>query len=108
VAAFPSGEGKRIVSVGGGSFPQWGDGELFYLSGRSMMSVSAASDDRTLDIGPAEERFEASQLIEAGQQPFFSPYTVAPDGRFLLAVSAQEAAPPIRVVLNWPALLGEN
>jgi len=28
-----------------------------------------------------------------------------PDGRFLFYVTAEEATPPIRVVLNWPAAL---
>ena len=43
VRAFPSGEGKKRVSIGGGLEPQWrGDGkELFYLSSdRNLMSVA--------------------------------------------------------------------
>ena len=42
VAAFPSGRGKRAVSIGGGTFPQWrADGrEVFYVSAvQQLMAV---------------------------------------------------------------------
>jgi hypothetical protein len=36
----------------------------------------------------------------------FSPYEVAPDGqRFLVRATPQQAAQPLTVIVNWPALL---
>jgi Tol biopolymer transport system component len=104
VQSFPTLTGKLQISTEGGTQPRWRrDGRgLFYLApNRKLMEV-------TIKTGPP---------FEAGTpQPLFGTnldgvalrqtYAVSSDGnRFLLNVAVEGGAPPLRIVLNWPALL---
>jgi hypothetical protein len=104
VQAFPQPRGKFRISTGGGQAPQWGVGgrELFYVSpDYKLMAVS-------LKLGP--EAVEPSAPRELFQLPAvdigWSPYDTAPDGqRFLVRATPQQGAPPLTMIVNWPALL---
>jgi eukaryotic-like serine/threonine-protein kinase len=113
LASFPSGDGRRRVSVAGGTAPQWGEGgrELFYLTlDRKLMAVPIVPGaPNGGDIGTPTALFQVPNLIREGRllMPTSNNYVAAPDGRrFLAAVSARDAnVPPITIVVNWPAML---
>ena len=114
IRPFPGPGGKWQVSTGGGIYPRWRrDGkELFYVAPDNRMMaapIQVAADGRTLSPGAPVALF-ASRLTtgNTGIGGFASraQYAVAPDGRFLLNVSADDAAAsPITIVQNWTALL---
>jgi dipeptidyl aminopeptidase/acylaminoacyl peptidase len=109
VRPFP-GPGETVqVSTAGGSQVRWRrDGhELYYLAPDArLMAVPIApgKDGQTLEVGAAVPLFP-TRLATGGNVLGVKPqYAVAPDGRFLLNVRADEdTAPPITVVLNWQA-----
>jgi Tol biopolymer transport system component len=119
IRPFPGPGGQWQVSTAGGSQPRWRpDGrELFYVApdGRLMAVPIAVSVDRqTLDAGAPMPLFP-TRLASGGNLSIgprgtsLKPqYAVAPDGRFLMNVAVEGAtAPPITVVLNWPAALNK-
>jgi eukaryotic-like serine/threonine-protein kinase len=105
IRAFPDPQGKWRVSTGGGEFPEWSpDGrELYYVSPQNkLMAVSLKFGIDAVE--PAAPR----ELFGLPGERYMSayPYAVAPDGkRFLARVTVQDANQPLRVILNWPALL---
>lgn len=111
VRTFPEPGGQWQVSTGGGIYPRWRpDGrELFYVAPDSRLMavpIRVASDQRALDPGVAVPLFPTRLATGTGtaQTGLLArpQYAVAPDGRFLLNVTADDAAPPpITVVLNW-------
>jgi eukaryotic-like serine/threonine-protein kinase len=115
LASFPSGEIRRKVSAAGGTMPQWGEGgkELFYLSlDRQLMAASVAARQGDVAVGAPGALFQMPNLIAEGRllMPTSNNYVATPNGqRFLAAVSVQDPnAPPISVVVNWPALLNRG
>jgi Tol biopolymer transport system component len=97
VQSFPGGEGKQVVSVGGGQFPRWRrDGrELYYFTpaGDRLMAVS---------VSTAATKFQAEAplyLFTALARRYgFEPSL---DGqKFLLNIQVSEPS-PITVILNW-------
>ena len=107
VQPFPdASEGKWMVSSGGGVEPRWSrDGkELFYFSGQTLMAVPV-SVRPTFSNGAPVALFDAP--VQAGYTSDSHRWQLAPDGkRFLLLINAgKDQAPPLDVVVNWPALL---
>jgi eukaryotic-like serine/threonine-protein kinase len=105
IQAFPEPGGKFQISTGGGQYPQWGPGgrELFYVSpDLKLMAVSLKLGADSVEPSTPRALF-ALPIVDNG----WSPYDVAPDGqRFLVrAVPQQQAARPLTVIVNWPALL---
>jgi Tol biopolymer transport system component len=106
INSFPEARSKTRISTAGGVYPQWGPGgrELFYMSPENkLMAVS---------VKLGADSIEASAPRELFTLPVFSngldaPYDVAPDGqRFLVrAAPQQQAAQPLTLIVNWPALL---
>ena len=100
VQPYPGPGGAVRVSPKGGVEPVWAKGgrELFYLEGRRMMVV-AVQPGATFSFTPAQLLFENSH-VQSGQPPS---YDVAADGRFLMlkGTTAQVAAPPIVLTLDW-------
>jgi Tol biopolymer transport system component len=90
---------KVLVSIGGGSQPQWRrDGrELFYAAGNKLMAVD-------IKLGAMPEIGSPQTLFEFHVGPSWVPFA---DGRrFLMAETAGEPpAPKINVVLNWTSEL---
>jgi Tol biopolymer transport system component len=98
VRSFPDGGGKWQVSKGGGATPAWSrDGkQLFYTNSARLFAVDVTS---TPTFQSGEPRVVYT-MLDGGE------WDVAPDGRFLVVQSsAQNAAAPIKVVLNWQAEL---
>jgi serine/threonine protein kinase/Tol biopolymer transport system component len=108
VRPFPGpGAPIRISSSGGGQ-PRWrGDmQEIFYLTpdGR-MMAVPLKRATNALEPGPAQQLFRVPFVPQLN----IDQYAVTRNGdRFLVIEPIGNATPePIRVVLNWPALLAK-
>jgi Tol biopolymer transport system component len=110
VANFPSGENRRQVSVAGGTAPEWGAGsaEIFYISRDKQVMATPFNGG---EVGTPRVLFRIDNLIDpkdfAADLGASYPYNVTSDGqRFLAAVAARDPnAPPISIILNWPALL---
>ena len=72
--------------------------------------IRVAPDTRTVDAGVPVALFptrlaSGANVLAAGALSM-AQYAVAPDGRFLMNVGADDAATsPITVVLNWDAAL---
>jgi serine/threonine protein kinase len=96
---------RTPISTGGGQYPEWGSGgrELYYVSPDfKLMAVSVKLGVDSAEISPPRELFPLP-TVDNG----FSPYEPTPDGqRFLVrATPQQQAAEPLTVIVNWPALL---
>ena len=116
VRPFPEGGGQWQVSTEGGSQARWRpDGkELFYVSPDNRLtavSIHVAPDGHGLDADAPVALF-ATRLPTSGPGLTLSGwqsrplYAVAPDGRFLMNVIADEGVTsPITIVLNWEALV---
>jgi serine/threonine protein kinase len=107
VQPFPNAtDGKWMISSGGGVEPRWSaDGkELFYFSGQALMAAPISLEP-TFSSRPPIRLFDAP--IQAGYINDSDRWQVAPDGKrfLLLAPAGKNEAPPIDVVVNWPALL---
>ena len=112
VARFPSGDGRRQVSVGGGTSPQWGGGskEILYISGNSQLMATAFTDGQTgVNVGSPRALFPISNIAEIDWllYPSANTFVAASNGqRFLVAVRGPDPdALPINIVVNWRALL---
>jgi Tol biopolymer transport system component len=104
IQAFPEPRGATPISTGGGQYPQWGPGgrELFYVSpDNKLMAVSLKLGADTVEPSTPRELF-LLPTVEVG----WSPYDTAADGqRFLVRATPAQAAQPLTVIVNWPALL---
>jgi len=93
--------GKWKISSLGGDKPRWSaDGkELYYIAlDRKMMAVP-------VKLAPTFEPGLPVPLFETNVNTF-NPYDVSADGRFLLNMVSESAAPaasPVTIVLNWQA-----
>ena len=107
IVPFPSGNGKRLVSIEGGRQPRWRkDGrELYYLSpGNEIMAVEITEHGATLEIGKPRVLFQAHPVTIPGFV-----YDISRDGKEFVVSSVsqdpQANAAPATLVENWPALL---
>ena len=103
VQSFPNGKKRQLVSVSGGSEPQWrGDGrELYFLdpAGKLMgVSVRAAEES-----SKPQELFRARTPTAA---PYRQNYHASPEGQWFVVneVTDNEAGATITVVVNWLSL----
>jgi hypothetical protein len=92
---------KRLISVGGGSFPRWRrDGkEIFYLSGdQRLTAAEVALKGDTLEVQAVRTLFGPVN-VAAG----FYRYDISADGqRILMAVPpAEGSSEPVTLVQNW-------
>lgn len=108
IYATPFGQaaGKVRVSTDGGTLPRWRqDGkELFYLSpDKKITSAEISAADSSLVVG------KVAPLFQVNVAPTFNgwPYDVSADGKRFVVVSpdTRQAAEPLTLVVNWPALL---
>jgi Tol biopolymer transport system component len=104
VVPFPGPGGKWQISVAGGILPRWRrDGkELYYLApDNKLMAAAVNGEGSAFEVGAVRSLFDT----RPGGPPRFV-YDVSPDGqRFLVNTLVEEAAAPITLVVNWPALL---
>jgi eukaryotic-like serine/threonine-protein kinase len=99
VRAFPSGESRWMISVGGGTRPSWRrDGrELFYVSPKRLLTSVALQWDSARDL-------RTGIPVRLFEMPFGADaFEVASDGQRFLTATPQEEQQhsPINVVLNW-------
>jgi serine/threonine protein kinase len=104
VQAFPKQTGTWPISTAGGMQPRWrrDGGELFYLApDRKVMAVTVKAG-ATFEADTPRPLFETTLDVTQFRQT----YAISADGqRFLLNAAIETDAPPLTVVLNWPALL---
>ena len=100
IRTFPEAGGKWQVSVAGGVQPRWRrDGhELFYVAPDARLMavpIRLAPDTHTLEAGAPvalfPTRLAAGGNIGASGFPARAQYAVAPDGRFLMNIAADDA-----------------
>ncbi len=111
VRAFPSGEGKRRLSLDGGSLPRWrSDGsEVYYVDDTGMlMAASAERTAETLNFERAKALFPVSSMYSNTDNYDLAPeytYDVSRDGQRFLALwrPPEMPFPPLRVITNWEA-----
>ena len=113
VRSFPEPSGKWQVLTAGGTQPRWRrDGtELYYVAPDTRLMavpIRMVSDTRAVDAGVPvalfPTRLASGAAVLAAGALSKAQYAVAPDGRFLLNVAADDGvASPITVVLNWTA-----
>jgi Tol biopolymer transport system component len=106
VDSFPTPRNKVRISVDGGVYPEWSPGgrELFFTSPQGgVMAVNLKTAGDSLQAGEPHELF---RLPDARVDPDSTAFQVSPDGqRFLVRAAPEEAADPLSIILNWPALL---
>jgi eukaryotic-like serine/threonine-protein kinase len=104
VSAFPSVNGKWLVSSGGGQEPRWRqDGkELFYVSADGKMMAVTVTAGVSFEAGSPVALFQTHRRQPLSYSDVFS-YDVSGDGqRFLIATKMDEAnAAPLSIHLNW-------
>ena len=106
VQPFPEASGgKWMISQNGGVEPRWSrDGkELFYFSGRTLMSVEVETNP-AFKAGAPKALFDAP--IEAGYTNDGHRWQIAPDGKRFLALAitpGENLSTLITVALNWEA-----
>jgi Tol biopolymer transport system component len=105
VRPFPNvGDRREKISINGGRYPVWGrpdSHELYYVTPNGEMMAASLQLSPTLTLGPVTKLFDF-QKPTANRSGI--PYDVAPDGRFLAAVTmsaGSEAPTQVSIVLNW-------
>ncbi len=93
---------KTQISVNGGDKPRWSPNgrEIFFIQGNTLMTVPVRPE-KPFQVGTAVRLFDIKTSS-------YIPYDVMPDGSFvvsMLLASPGGAASPLRVLLNWSALL---
>ena len=97
VQPYPQGDERFQVSTEGGESPVWTrSGEILYLSGASVMSVSVASRAGSLAFSKPVLLFGTGG--DGGLAPVFD---VAPDARSLYMLRAR-GRQRVALVFNWP------
>ena len=111
VAPIDDPNARRRVSADGGLAPRWrSDGrELVYVDLNDTIMALDFAGGRAMKPGPPRPLFSAGRLVRNPGGGYGEPYyDLAPDGTFLVNRLVHDAAvEPIRVILNWPSLLGE-
>jgi serine/threonine protein kinase/Tol biopolymer transport system component len=101
---FPKNDGQTSISTTGGIWPRWApDGKtLYYVApDGKLMAVPITINGAAMEAGAPSALFQTHIVgggtgIDLGRQ-----YDVAPDGRFLINVTADDTAAPITVIENW-------
>jgi Tol biopolymer transport system component len=103
---FPNvSEGREVVSIGGGGYPQWdpsGSGELYYIDADGAMMAVQVGEGPPQPIGKPAKLFQFAPRVAFGASA--RPYDVGKDGRFLLVRTDTSELPEpvtVTVILNW-------
>ena len=102
VVGFPGLNGHWQISVNGGSRPVWSrhGRELYFVSPDGKMMAVPVKSGEQFQAGVPQPLFD----VRMSATPLAS-YDVIADGRFLIATPMEQAATPMTVVVNWPAML---
>jgi len=106
IRSFPNTDTfKRQVSNGGGLAPLWSrDGrELFYLSAAKDMMSARVAAGVSLSVSQPVPLFHVPDDLLRVEYLFYTPWDVAPDGRFIMARlrRAENDASTVVVAENW-------
>ena len=107
VRPFPDVDSAKLqVSNGGGTGPLWSrDGsELFYVSADNVMVAVTVSSGERLEVAERRSLFGIPPDLQQTPSEFYTPWDIAPDGRFIMARSmtaATQIEAPLIVVENW-------
>jgi serine/threonine-protein kinase len=107
VRPFPAtASAKRQISNGGGVAPVWAKHgrELFYVTAQRDMMAVAVSPAPGASFGEPHRLFHLQDDWYLTDQEFYTPYDVAPDGRFIMAkgiTPPSTVTAPLIVVDNW-------
>ena len=86
-----------------------GKGIVYVSTDKRVTAVTFHAGSDGVEIGAPQVRFPIEDLLDVDRASLGTENTFAahPDGRrFLAAVRAPDAAtPPVRLLVNWPALL---
>ncbi len=108
IRPFPKAGGQWQVSTSGGIQPRWRrDGkEVFYLSPEGkLMAAPIGIKGGVPEIGPPVALFQTRIWGGGANITNNQQYDVAPDNRFLMNVTTEDAiAQPITLLLNWRSL----
>jgi hypothetical protein len=105
VEPVPSTGDRWQVSTNGGAEPHWrrDTGELFYLTRDRWIAAITVPANGTWSLTEPTRLFPVSISDPLGG----SDYTVSPTGDFAVnTLQADQAMPPVEVVVNWTSLLG--
>ena len=106
--SFPEPQTRILVSVGGGTMPEWRpDGrELYYLApDRMLMAVPVAAAGGAIRAGRPVKLFPMTTLsLYNNRHQYHS--TTAGDRFLVSSLLPKDVNPPLTVLLNWPALVG--
>ncbi|HEY6050449.1 MAG TPA: protein kinase, partial [Thermoanaerobaculia bacterium] len=108
VATFPTGAGRRRVSVQGGSQPRWRrDGrELFFLAADARLMAVPVRAGEPMDLGAPVPLFRSpTTASNRSELAIWNDYDVSPDGqRFLIRLDLiSRDTMPVTVALGWGA-----
>jgi serine/threonine-protein kinase len=104
---FPGTEsGKWQVSSDGGVAPLWARNgrELFYVNGNMEMMAVTVAPGAEPRLGQPNRLFALGDRLHMTRNEYYTPFDVAPDGRFLMARIVRRATAldlPLVVVENW-------
>ena len=98
VVGFPGLNGKWQISANGGSYPVWSrSGRELYFVGLDFKLMAVP-----ITPGPQFQPGVPQPLFDVRLSSANATFDVSADGRFLLAMPAEQAASsPMTVVLNW-------
>jgi len=108
VQSFPTGGGKRAISAGGGSEPQWRpDGrELFYLTPDGMlMAVDVQPSGAAFQASRPQALFRTSIPLSGEMNTRRNHLVPTRDGRRFLIDGASDVVPSITMLVNWTSTL---
>jgi len=103
VQGFPTPAGMWQVSTNGGRYPRWSaDGqELYYIALDGTMMAVPVHISSSFEHRPPIPLFDSHAFLGVANK---HPYSIAPDGRFLINQSVEQSTPPpITLILNWHA-----
>ena len=107
VRSFPNTSAYKFqVSNGGGAAPLWSrnGGELFFLATSGDMMTSRVRSGSSLSIAPPEKLFHVADDLLRVEYAYYTPWDVAPDGRFIMARALRSSganATTVVIAENW-------
>ncbi len=105
VRPFPSGDGKWLISPGGGLEPSWRrDGrELFYLAPDGSLMAVTVTTGTTFEASPPDRLFVTKMSTVRNAVFTRNQYVPSADGQRFLITQPTGTPASIVVVVNWPA-----
>ena len=104
VQTFPTPGGKWQISINGGLSPVWSrDGKgLFYIGADQKLMAVKVTGGKKFEVGRPRPLFAVHIATLGGGRGMW--FDVSKDGRFLMPIPVEDAAPvPMTVVVNWTA-----